>query len=46
VVLGDGRRGDAVGRSTVKTHLSRIYAKLGITSRTELAAMAAARLES
>ncbi|MFI0351109.1 LuxR C-terminal-related transcriptional regulator [Actinomadura sp. 9N407] len=31
-----------ISRSTVKTHLSHIYAKLGTSSRTELAAIAAA----
>ena len=31
-----------ISRSTVKTHLSHIYAKLGTSSRTELAAMTAA----
>jgi DNA-binding CsgD family transcriptional regulator len=30
-----------MSRSTVKTHLSHIYAKLGVTNRTELATMAA-----
>jgi ATP/maltotriose-dependent transcriptional regulator MalT len=30
-------------RSTVKTHLSRVYAKLGVANRTELAASLAAR---
>ncbi|GAB3565928.1 LuxR C-terminal-related transcriptional regulator [Amycolatopsis endophytica] len=32
-----------MSRSTVKTHLSHIYAKLGVTNRTELAAASAAR---
>ncbi|NIH87054.1 helix-turn-helix transcriptional regulator [Amycolatopsis granulosa] len=32
-----------MSRSTVKTHLSHIYAKLGVTNRTELAAQAAAQ---
>jgi len=32
-----------VSRETVKTHLSHIFAKLGVTSRAELAAVAAAR---
>lgn len=31
-----------ISRSTVKTHLSHVYAKLGTSSRTELAAIAAA----
>lgn len=34
-----------MSRSTVKTHLSHVYAKLNIANRTELAAVAAARLE-
>jgi DNA-binding CsgD family transcriptional regulator len=29
-----------MSRSTVKTHLSHVYAKLGVTNRTELATMA------
>jgi DNA-binding CsgD family transcriptional regulator len=33
-----------MSRSTVKTHLSHIYAKLGITNRTELATQAHAHL--
>jgi DNA-binding NarL/FixJ family response regulator len=33
-----------MSRSTVKTHLSHIYAKLGITNRTELATLAHAHL--
>jgi DNA-binding CsgD family transcriptional regulator len=32
-----------VSRSTVKTHLSRAFAKLGVSNRTELAAIAATR---
>ena len=32
-----------MSRGTVKTHLSHVYAKLGVTNRTELAAMAAAQ---
>jgi predicted ATPase/DNA-binding CsgD family transcriptional regulator len=32
-----------MSRSTVKTHLSRAFAKLGVSNRTELAAIAAAR---
>jgi DNA-binding CsgD family transcriptional regulator len=30
-----------IGRGTVKTHLSHVYAKLGVANRTELAAVAA-----
>ena len=30
-----------MSRSTVKTHLSRVYTKLGVGNRTELAAAAA-----
>jgi DNA-binding CsgD family transcriptional regulator len=30
-----------MSRSTVKTHLSHVYAKLGVTNRTELAHLAA-----
>jgi predicted ATPase/DNA-binding CsgD family transcriptional regulator len=33
-----------MSRSTVKTHLSHVYAKLGVANRTELAALAAAHL--
>jgi DNA-binding NarL/FixJ family response regulator len=33
-----------MSRSTVKTHLSHIYAKLGITNRTELATLTHAHL--
>jgi DNA-binding CsgD family transcriptional regulator len=29
-----------MSRSTVKTHLSHVYAKLGVTNRTELANLA------
>jgi predicted ArsR family transcriptional regulator len=32
-----------MSRNTVKTHLSHIYAKLGVTNRTELATAATAR---
>jgi DNA-binding CsgD family transcriptional regulator len=32
-----------MSRNTVKTHLSHIYAKLGVTNRTELATVATAR---
>jgi DNA-binding CsgD family transcriptional regulator len=32
-----------ISRATVKTHLEHVYAKLGIHSRTELAAAATAR---
>ncbi len=32
-----------ISRATVKTHVSHIYAKLGVANRTELAAMASAR---
>ncbi|NUT49468.1 MAG: helix-turn-helix transcriptional regulator [Saccharothrix sp.] len=33
-----------MSRSTVKTHLSHVYAKLGVTNRTELAAVAGPHL--
>jgi DNA-binding CsgD family transcriptional regulator len=33
-----------MSRETVKTHLSHVYAKLGIANRTELAALASTRL--
>jgi DNA-binding CsgD family transcriptional regulator len=33
-----------MSRSTVKTHLSHVYAKLGVANRTELAAAVAQRL--
>jgi len=33
-----------MSRETVKTHLSDVYAKLGIANRTELAALVSARL--
>ena len=33
-----------MGRQTVKTHLARIFPKLGVTSRAELAAAHATRL--
>ena len=48
-LVGEGLRNDAIARrlfiapSTVKVHLSHIFAKLGITTRTELAAQAAAQ---
>ena len=32
-----------VGRETVKTHLSNVYAKVGVANRTQLAADAAKR---
>ncbi len=32
-----------ISRETVKTHLSHVFAKLGVTSRAELAAEAARR---
>ena len=35
-----------VARATVKTHLSHIYAKLGVRNRSQLAAHAAGRLAS
>jgi DNA-binding CsgD family transcriptional regulator len=35
-----------MSRSTVKTHLSHVYAKLGIANRTELAARAAGNLQA
>lgn len=34
-----------MSRSTVKSHLSHVYAKLDVANRTELAALAAARLD-
>lgn len=46
-LVADGLSNPQIGqrlfmsRSTVKTHLSRIYAKLGVSNRTELAAEAA-----
>jgi DNA-binding CsgD family transcriptional regulator len=48
-LASEGLRNDAIARrlfiapGTVKVHLSHILAKLGITTRTELAAQAAAR---
>jgi DNA-binding CsgD family transcriptional regulator len=33
-----------MSRSTVKTHLSHVYAKLGVVNRTALAAVAGGRL--
>jgi predicted ATPase/DNA-binding CsgD family transcriptional regulator len=47
-LVGEGLRNDAIARrlfiapGTVKVHLSHIFAKLGITTRAELAAQAAA----
>ena len=47
-LVGEGLRNDAIARrlfiapGTVKVHLSHIFAKLGITTRVELAAQAAA----
>ena len=47
--MGEGLRNDAIARrlfiapGTVKVHLSHIFAKLGITTRAELAAQAAAQ---
>lgn len=35
-----------MSRSTVKTHLSHVYAKLGVTNRTELANLAASHLDA
>jgi DNA-binding CsgD family transcriptional regulator len=35
-----------MSRSTVKTHLSHVYTKLGVSNRTELAALAAAHLNA
>ena len=46
---GEGLRNDAIARrlfiapGTVKVHLSHIFAKLGIATRAELAARAAAQ---
>ena len=48
-LVGEGLRNDAIARrlfiapGTVKVHLSHIFAKLGITTRAELAGQAAAR---
>ena len=48
-LVSEGLRNDAIARrlfiapGTVKVHLSHIFAKLGITTRTELAAQAAAQ---
>jgi predicted ATPase/DNA-binding CsgD family transcriptional regulator len=48
-VVGEGLRNDAIARrlfiapATVKVHLAHIFAKLGITTRAELAAQAASR---
>jgi len=48
-LVGEGLRNDAIARrlfiapGTVKAHLSHIFAKLGITTRAELAAQAAAQ---
>jgi DNA-binding CsgD family transcriptional regulator len=48
-LASEGLRNDAIARrlfiapSTVKVHLTHIFAKLGITTRTELAAQAASR---
>jgi predicted ATPase/DNA-binding CsgD family transcriptional regulator/class 3 adenylate cyclase len=48
----DGRSNPEIGRrlfmsrGTVKAHLSHVYAKLGVANRTELAALASARLPS
>ena len=48
-LVGEGLRNDAIARrlfiapGTVKVHLSHIFAKLGITTRAELAAQAAPR---
>ena len=48
-LVGEGLRNDAIAQrlfiapGTVKVHLSHIFTKLGITTRTELAAQAASR---
>ena len=48
-LAGEGLRNDAIARrlfiapGTVKVHLSHIFAKLGITTRAELAAQAASQ---
>jgi predicted ATPase/DNA-binding CsgD family transcriptional regulator len=48
-LVGEGLRNDAIARrlfiapGTVKVHLSHIFAKLGVTTRAELAAQAAAQ---
>lgn len=34
-----------MSRATVKSHLSHIYAKLGVANRTELASIAAGKLD-
>ena len=48
-LVGEGLRNDAIARrlfiapGTVKVHLTHIFAKLGLTTRAELAAQAAVR---
>ena len=48
-LVGEGLRNEAIARrlfiapGTVKVHLTQIFAKLGITTRAELAAQAASR---
>jgi DNA-binding NarL/FixJ family response regulator len=48
-LVGEGLRNDAIARrlfiapGTVKVNLTHIFANLGLTTRTELAAQAAAR---
>jgi DNA-binding CsgD family transcriptional regulator len=48
-LVGEGLRNDAIARrlfiapGTVKVHLSHVFTKLGITTRSELAAQAASR---
>lgn len=39
-VLVTGSAGGVTPRSTVRTHLSHVYAKLGVSDRTELATLA------
>jgi DNA-binding NarL/FixJ family response regulator len=51
-LVGEGLTNPEIGsrlfmsRATVKTHLSHVYAKLGIANRTELATLGSARRAS